>query len=161
MKTLTLLLLSAVLLFGSATYQFKDLYKTEDGLLTDKKLKPITGLIFTYYKTGEFRATIEYKNGVRHGMTIMHRKDASKFAESMYFNGLEEGISKSYHVNGVPSIITSYIKGVVVGTEHYFDKNGKKTFEIKYKNGKIKSGLQYTASGKVLIMTDRDLVPFN
>lgn len=71
---------------GNIRYDFQD--------------KPITGMLFVYYPSGELLLEMPYKNGRFHGIARGYMKEGPLYMELVYKNG-KEVKRKTYYRNSV------------------------------------------------------------
>jgi antitoxin component YwqK of YwqJK toxin-antitoxin module/Tfp pilus assembly protein PilF len=125
---------------------------------------------FTYYnESGDITETGAYLDGQLNGKYTEYYDGKQVKAEAMYDKGKIQGTFKRYYANKGLEQENTYVNGKITkaatyfadgktNTESffddkgemtaysYFDHEGNKYFEEKYKGGELKSGLQYQAN---------------
>lgn len=151
-------------------------------LSQDKPDSTFNGLKIDYYKNGNLKNKVEYKNGSPMGLTQMYDTNGVisesgfwmnnrwvanytlyyKNGQPMHVfnfndNGKRVGLSKYYHENGIIAIIGGFINGLENGPVIEFDENGKKKGETQYYiNGKKTDYYLYNRSSKKMIVNFDD-----
>jgi len=121
------------------------------GMCEKVKMNDLTERGGLYFKksseipfTGELEGRYEGKmvNGKREGLWLTYSPDGNLWFKKTYINGIIDGISYMYHMNGQLRSKSNYHMGVEISTEEY-DKQGKLRFKLTFekdKNGTMISG---------------------
>ncbi len=122
------------------------------------------GLWRTYYKSGNIKSAINFKNGSVDGIVIFYYDDEqqsisakARFRKNKmvgvyreyyrngvrklqleYDDGVADGIIEFYYPNGVLKIQGSYKNGLKHGKWHYYNEDGELFNKIKWKKGEKK-----------------------
>lgn len=67
--------------------------------------------IVFYFKSGQKRHVVEYKDGLRHGKSIVWTKDGLKYLEGSYKNGQAHGRVICWYPDGTIESETEYEHG--------------------------------------------------
>ncbi|SHG14427.1 toxin-antitoxin system YwqK family antitoxin [Flavobacterium defluvii] len=105
----------------------------------------IDGNYVEYFDGKTIQSEAFYKNGVIEGTSKIYYPNKTLKKENTFIAGK---ISKSveYGENGNKSSETIYNNKEEIESYAYFDNQGNKYFEEKYKGGELKSGVQFTAN---------------
>jgi len=93
------------------------------------------GVEIHYYKNGQIKSKVTYKNGKKEGIALQYEKDGFLRYEEWYKNDLLHGISKKYYPNGVIRHLDMYSNGEVIGISKRYYNNGILESETKFKKG--------------------------
>lgn len=120
----------------------------EIGALTETyncKDDKIEGNYFQYYDGKIVKSEAVYKNGFIEGSYKLYYPNKTLNRENICALG---NVTKStdYFENGAKSFESNYNNKGELESYYCFDIDGNKYFEEKYKNGELKSGIQYTAA---------------
>jgi len=115
---------------------------------TDEK-KKYTGTRESHDENGKISSSVEYVEGVRHGMAREYYKDGTLKLEMVYEHGKKQGRVVSYDEKGRLARESFYIDDDLDGVRKIYS-NGKIRAEIPYKQGMPGKGLvEYLVSGKL------------
>ena len=121
------------------------------GICEKVKMNDLTERDGLYFKksseipfTGELEGRYQGKmvNGKREGLWLTYSPEGNLWFKKTYVNGIIDGISFMYHMNGQLRSKSLYDMGIELSTEEY-DKKGKLKFKLEFEkdeNGKIISG---------------------
>jgi len=91
------------------------------------------GEVRQHTSDGRLKTIINYKDGVKHGMSYMYHEDGETILLALpYEEGNREGTSKKYHTNGKLYAETQY---------HQDELHGVRT--VYYRSGNVKSTVPY------------------
>lgn len=119
-------------------------YKTYQGDTTKHILNH--GLVKHWYRNGNLKSELEYKEGKRHGTAKMYYDDGPLRLAENYNEGHLDGEKTRYTKQGLPMMITHFKNGIPSKTSRLFDLEGKELkqprlhFEIidkRLKNNKL------------------------
>ena len=101
--------------------------------------------------TGELEGRYQGKmvKGKRSGLWLTYSPEGTLWFKKNYVNGIIDGFSFMYHMNGQLRSRSLYDMGIELATEEY-DKKGNLRFKLEFekdKNGKIISGKKYFPDG--------------
>jgi antitoxin component YwqK of YwqJK toxin-antitoxin module len=99
---------------------------------TDKQGNPITGVVCSYFESGELGFVYLFKNGLLDGLTKFYHKNGRLGVEIPFKQGVVDGVFKIYHGNGDLGEIT-YVDGKREGLKEYYESGVLKS-EATYKN---------------------------
>ena len=104
-----------------------------------------------YYRNGNVKSIIEYRNGKEHGMTTYYDKDyGTPTLEIMMKNGKRNGKMTKYFFNGNIEIIAYYKEDIQQDIYQEYDFRGNPIVECYYMDGK-KTGTYTTYHEKGMI----------
>ena len=86
-----------------------------------------------FYKSGNLKSIINWKNGKLTGKYIVYDKNGKKSTEAIYKDGKENGKYFLYYSNGNIRTKGEYENGKPIGVWEYFDKDGKLTGKAETK----------------------------
>ena len=86
-----------------------------------------------FYKNGNLKSIINWKNGKLTGKYIVYDKNGKKSTEAIYKDGKENGKYFLYYSNGNIRTKGEYENGKPIGVWEYFDKDGKLTGKAETK----------------------------
>lgn len=107
------------------------------------------------YPDGKVNTTIEYVNGVRHGVDREFYPDGSKRFEGGYFNDKPNGTWKYWYPNGQPWYERHYVLGDRAETETIWSEAGPLKSKETYENGESTGYTLFHANGKPAIERPR------
>lgn len=88
------------------------------------------------YMIGSIKESGKYFEGEKQGTWTQQYLDNGKIAfEGDFLNGIENGIHKYYHPNGLPKRRGKYTLGIRDGLWEYLDERGNVRLTIRYENG--------------------------
>ena len=98
--------------------------------------EPFTGLVVSYYDSGELNGRGYVKNGVEHGVYETFHKSGVIFCRGNMSEGRSEGLGECFYENGNLEVQGHFINDNRVGIWKYFNEDG--TFKEKkcYQNDK-------------------------
>lgn len=107
-------------------------FDLDNGVLFYKK-EPYSGIVNSFYKTGELKAKSVYFKGKRNGFYNGWYENGDVFFERFYKNGFKYGEHKGWYKNGQLSFV------------YYFNELGEYNGEIKewYENGQLLRAFNY------------------
>ncbi len=111
---------------------------------------PDTGFTGTQrYKQGDnIHRTVEFKNGLKDGITRTFYKGGALEQEITYVNDKKDGPSKWYYPDGKLFRVTPYENDTINGDQIQYYKNDRKRAIISYNNGKrVPSVIEYEKDG--------------
>lgn len=121
-----------------------------DGIYYEKSSEiPFSGEL-----EGRYQGTLV--NGKREGLWLTYSPEGNLWFKKTYVNGIIDGISFMYHLNGLLRSKSLYDMGVELSTEEY-DNMGKLRFKLEFKKdtkGKIISGKKTFPDGSVRNCSD-------
>ena len=108
--------------------------------------------------TGELEGRYQGKmlDGKRVGLWLTYSPEGNLWFKKTYVDGIIDGMSFMYHMNGQLRSKSHYDMGVELSTEEY-DKKGKFRFKLEFtkdQNGKIISGKKTFLDGSYKICSD-------
>ena len=108
--------------------------------------------------TGELEGRYQGKmlDGKREGLWLTYSPEGNLWFKKNYVNGIIDGISFMYHMNGQLRSKSLYDMGVELSTEEY-DKKGRLRFKLEFEkdvNGKIITGKKSLPDGTTRICKD-------
>ena len=115
------------------------------GICEKVKMNELTERGGLYFKksseipfTGELEGRYQGKmvNGKREGLWLTYSPDGNLWFKKIYVNGIIDGISYMYHMNGQLRSKSLYNMGIELSTEEY-NKNGKLRFKLTFEKDKI------------------------
>lgn len=111
---------------------------------------PFSGLLQSYYPSGQISLIDNFKNGKQHGDFISFHENGNVSMSGNFKNGKQHGWWSEYHPNGSIFWKLEYIEGVEQdGLFRMFHDNGKISSEVTYKDGKpISNWVHFDNSGK-------------
>ena len=80
-----------------------------------------------FYKNGNIKSIINWKNGRLDGKYIIYENNGMKSTEATYKEGKENGEYFLYYSNGSYRTKGAYSMGKPIGVWEYYDENGKLT----------------------------------
>lgn len=86
-----------------------------------------------FYKNGNLKSIINWKNGKLTGKYIVYDKNGKKSTEAIYKDSKENGKYFLYYSNGNIRTKGEYENGKPIGVWEYFDKDGKLTGKAETK----------------------------
>ncbi|MBC8456058.1 toxin-antitoxin system YwqK family antitoxin, partial [bacterium] len=95
------------------------------------------GTWITWYSDGQQKEQIEYKQGLRHGLSQKWYENGRIDNKTHYRNGLKDGVEKIYYPNGGLAVEKDYKAGIEEGLESTWLEGGKKWYTAEYRSGKI------------------------
>lgn len=101
--------------------------------------KPITGIVKEYYDKSNKRikSEITYNDGLINGSTKSYYIDGKIKGEFNFINGEKYGVSKSYYSNGQLKSEDEFENGKLSGISKHYYENGQLEMEATFKNGDI------------------------
>ena len=100
--------------------------------------KPFTGATLSYHSNGQVESRIEYKNGLRDGLSETFNKNGQILESEHYKENILNGLYEHFYENGqlrVKVILNNKLP--VDGQVETFYKNGSVHQPSNYKNGKF------------------------
>lgn len=128
---------------------FKDLFENDGYSIFTIKKGLITGTFNWFYKDGSKDAIINYKNGVRNGITEFYDNEGNVRIREEYVAGRKQGLQETFRRNE-PLTKTFYKADKKNGTDQRFI-SGRLSSETNYKDD-VKHGISKTfdTEGKVI-----------
>jgi len=128
----------------------------QGGLSENKKRsnQPDTGYtgIEVYKKDNIKTKEVEYKNGIREGMTRTYYKGGMIEQEIQYKGGVKNGDARWLYPDGKLFRVTPYENDTINGSQIQYYKNGKIKAKIQYKEGKRYPGInEYEMNGTKVV----------
>lgn len=100
----------------------------------EKKIKD--GPIKVYHTNGNLKTIVNYKNGIKDGISYLYYKDGETVQLALpYENGKRQGTSKKYFETGVLYAETSYENNDIHGVRKIYYRSGQLKSEIPYGYG--------------------------
>jgi len=121
-----------------------------EGKISDNQLN---GVWRTYYKSGNLKSTVNYKNGKVNGEAFFFYDDnkETKMVELSYDEDIIEGVYLEFYENGAQKATLNYEEGLLHGDAEFYYKTGRTKIEGKYKKGKKKGKWYfYDKKGKLI-----------
>ncbi|WP_460219844.1 toxin-antitoxin system YwqK family antitoxin [Psychroserpens sp. MEBiC05023] len=108
------------------------------------------GLVTHYYKSGETKSTVQFKNGKPHGKATQYFENGSISLIVPYNDGVEHGTYKAYHKNGNLRGRIDLKNNIRDGLYEEYYENGNKRAFIIYKDGKVNGDfIEYFENGNI------------
>ena len=135
------------------------------GMCEKVKMNDLTERDGLYFKkssaipfTGELEGRYQGRmvDGKREGLWLTYSPEGVLWFKKTYVNGIIDGVSFMYHMNGQLRSKSLYNMGVELSTEEY-DKKGKLRFRLELEkdaNGKLIKGKKSFADGTSRICSD-------
>ena len=103
--------------------------------------------VFEIYDSGVLSEVSYYSNGTQNGPYTSYYADGTLKTDGFLLDGEVNYTKTNYRQSGKLSQISKYLDGEIISTESY-DNNGKKEFELDYKNksGKVNLSLNNGAT---------------
>lgn len=143
----------------------------------------LNGLCVSYNEVGDITETYTCSNDLIEGKYLEYYDGKLVRSEAEYTNGKIKDSYKMYYSNGVLEKENTYEGGKIkksityfptgkmateslfneneeLETYNYFDHNGNKYFEEKYKSGELKSGIQYSKNNPKPVAMSLSSKPF-
>lgn len=114
------------------------------------KNEPDTGYtgVKNYIKNDIKVKEVEFKNGVRSGLTRTFYKGGVTEQEIMYRDGVKNGEAKWYYPDGKLFRVTPYLNDTISGSQIQYYKSGRIKAKLDYVDGKRMPGLEeYSMNG--------------
>ena len=89
----------------------------------------------SYYDSGEVLMTLNYVNGLEHGLKTFYYKSGKVSSTLNFINGSAEGDHTIYYESGEVESTALFINDKVVGLEKHYYKSGELKTTQKYVNG--------------------------
>lgn len=117
----------------------------------DGETRQKEGLIKTYDDSGNLQSEINYRDGIKHGKSLLYHEGGDQvMLEMTYFDGKRSGIARKYYESGKIYAETPYENDEVNGIVKLFYRNGHLKAEIPYHQSKEGLGLkEYYTSGEL------------
>lgn len=115
---------------GSTVYYNGEIFSGKASFNLDRQYYEngkANGKWLNFYKNGNIKSIVNWKDGKLNGKYILYNKDGIKVLETFYYLGKEHGSYFVYHDNGFLRIKGYYENGKAIGRWEYFDKKGKLT----------------------------------
>ncbi|MDC0066844.1 hypothetical protein OAK16_04525 [Verrucomicrobia bacterium] len=109
---------------------------------------PFTGKTFILHANGEKKIVINYKNGIRDGVTKGFNENGHKWVETNYKNDKLDGLRIRWHGNGQKESEGNFKNGKSHGLETYWQPNGQKWAEMIWENDKKISESYWNSKGE-------------
>jgi hypothetical protein len=107
--------------------------------------------IKNYIKNDVKVKEVEYKNGVRSGLTRTYYRGGVTEQEIIYSEGVKNGEAKWYYPDGKLFRVTPYLNDTINGSQIQYYKNGHVKAKLDYVEGKRVPGLQeYSMNGSLV-----------
>jgi len=120
----------------------------------NKKNQPDTGFtgIYNYKNSGVIVKSVEFKNGIKSGMTKTFSRGGMLEQEIPYVDGKRNGVAKWYYPDGLLFRSTPYQNDTVNGPQIQYYKNNKVKARITYVEGKRVPSLdEYEMNGTKVV----------
>ena len=103
-----------------------------------------------YYKSGELKIEVSYKNGKPNGLAKTYYKSGKVSSTKMFKDGKKNGLSKTYYETGELNDVMTYKNNKREGLAKEYFKSGKLKRERRFNNDKL-NGLSkvYYESGQL------------
>ncbi len=112
------------------------LQKRGDGLYyAINEEKPYSGKVVEFYKSGQKRMELTFKNGKLHGLSTRWVSNGQKKSEIGYRNAEQTGPYRTWYKNGQQEKEGAYKAGKEDGPWVFWYLNGQKQRECAYKDG--------------------------
>ncbi|TNE80414.1 MAG: hypothetical protein EP332_07700 [Bacteroidetes bacterium] len=169
-KTLNLFLALSVFALSACDGIVED-SRGEKGILKEQKEKEAaeeasgrgskekyTGVKVSKYKSGQKKAEVAYKDGVRHGSAISYYEDGAVCMKEEYVDGKREGKYYWYNTNGKLYKEIDYINGNKNGWEMVFYGSGKLKYKQEYYKGEPTGKLEeFRSDGTPIALPDMEI----
>lgn len=111
--------------------------------------EPKSGEWITKRSDGTIKTRINYKNGLKNGMSYLYYRDGKSLQlELPYLAGVRHGVSKKYFRDGTIYSETTYAEDLLDGVRKTYYSNGKLKSKLTYSEGKPGNDLvEYLLSG--------------
>lgn len=115
---------------------------------------PDTGFtgIKQYYKDKFMSSEVEFKNGVRHGLTKTYYYPSGKLYQTFWYrNGFREDTATWYYEDGRVFRKTPFVRDTVQGVQIQYYKSGRIRAKLEFEKGLRKPYLEeFTSDGKMI-----------
>ena len=102
--------------------------------------KPFTGITLSYHPNGQIESRIEYKNGLKDGLSEIIKENGQILKLANYEENLLHGLTEEFHGNGQLKVKAIFKNGFIDGLVEHFYQDGALELRENYKDGK-KNGL--------------------
>jgi MORN repeat variant len=147
------ILIILILAIGCETKPSKDssASKGSDSTSTkSKKKKKENGLVKSFHSDGKLFSAINYKDGVKHGVSYAYYPNGQVNLELTYTNGKREGQSKRYYENGKLFQTSEYKNDLLHGWQKKYKEGGSIGSELRFEKDEPCLGLkEYLLDGGV------------
>ena len=121
-----LFLLSGFLLSSCAQEIGESRVLIKDGITYHQESnEPVTGIVESFYPTGQLRTRTAYKNGKKEGLDELFHQNGQLSLRVNRENGLKEGLYEGFYRNGQLSYRWHFKVGAPDGVWETFDEDGK------------------------------------
>ncbi len=105
----------------------------------------LNGLWRTYYKSGNLRSSVNYKDGKADGKAYFYYDDGkqTKKSEVLFEQDVVVDLYQEFFENGTQKTTLNYKNGKLHGDAEFYYKNGKLKIKGKYKKGYKKGKWRY------------------
>lgn len=144
-KILNLLLLTAIVVSVACTGNTPHEKGEQAGKERHKGDTGYTGI--KNYFSGEYKVKdVEFKNGIKDGVTHTYYKGGIVKNEILYKNNVKNGDSKWYYPDGKLFRVTPYLNDTINGSQIQY-----------YKSGKVKAKIDYVDGRRVPVLSEYDI----
>lgn len=153
MKIISLILLTALVLFSVSHCTGRNSAKIDSDFNTDTTSVPDTGYtgIKKYYSGRYLIKEVTFENGVREGLMKSFYEGGQLYMTYWYENGIREDSVKWFYPDGQLFRSSPYKHDTIHGIQKQYYRTGKLKARIGYENG-LRTPLleEYTGDGKLL-----------
>lgn len=122
------------------------------------KKEMFTGVKVSKYKSGQKKAEVTYKDGIRHGSAISYYEDGSICMKEEYLDGKREGKYYWYNTNGKLYKEIDYINGNKNGWEMVYYGSGKLKYKQEFFKGEPTGKLEeYRSDGTPIALPEMEI----
>ena len=98
--------------------------------------KPFTGITLSYHPNGQIESRIEYKNGLKDGLSEIIKENGQILKLANYEENLLHGLTEEFHGNGQLKVKAIFKNGFIDGLVEHFYQDGALELRENYKDGK-------------------------
>ena len=93
------------------------------------------GLKTFWYKNGQMKNQVNFKNGKKDGSAVMWHENGQKMEEIMFKNDQKDGLETQWYENGQKKFEINYKDGKIDGLAVTWHENEQKKWEAIFKDG--------------------------
>ena len=155
-KAILLSLFVALLMVGcgDGIVDYDDLENRNGVTYLADEETPFTGRAESFYRNGQKRKEVNFKDGKPDGLWTWWNEDGKKEEERTYKDGMEDGLWTKWHWNGQKYKEVTYKDGKKDGLETHWYENGQKKGEGRMKDGKLMEAVQWKPNGEKCPVTN-------
>ncbi len=111
--------------------------------------EPYSGKVVDYYKNGQKKEEMTFKNGIYEGSVIQWYENGQKSVDINFKNGKQDGPAIYWHKNGQKATEGYFKGGKRDGVYVEWHENEKKNLEMSFKDGELESMIFYNSDGTI------------